>query len=48
MIMNNLVAPTNLLEPGCSATELVDSYTWGNPKYIDEFEMRPYSLSNIL
>ena len=45
MIMNNLVAAADLLEPGCFATELVDLYIGVTLNVLDEFEMRPYSLS---
>ena len=45
MIMNILVALANLLEPGCFATELVDLYIGVTLNVLDEFEMRPYSLS---
>mmetsp|Transcript_5859 Transcript_5859/g.14140 ORF Transcript_5859/g.14140 Transcript_5859/m.14140 type:complete len:108 (+) Transcript_5859:1836-2159(+) len=45
MIMKLLVASSGLLEPGCIATELVDLNTGATLNVLDEFEMRPYSLS---
>ena len=45
MIINILVAAADLLEPGCFATELVDLYIGVTLNVLDEFEMRPYSLS---
>ena len=47
MIMKLLVASSGLLEPGCIATELVDLNTGATLNVLDEFEMRPYSLSNF-
>ena len=48
MIMKILVASVNLLEPRCSAMEFVDLRDEVTLKYIEEFDMRPYSLSTLV